>query len=102
MSCAVVLLVGVQWVGFTHPWLISTLNIDLLWLLLPLLCRCRCPPTSQPYPVPLWERRADLAMCQGAAVRVPAVCRRSDEPAPVEFPCGSSCLVFYGTVVMAS
>ena len=38
MSCAVVLLVGVQWIGFTHPWLISTLNIDLLWLLLPLLC----------------------------------------------------------------
>ena len=38
MSCALVLLLGVQWIGFTHPWLISTLNIDLLWLLPPLLC----------------------------------------------------------------
>jgi len=49
MSCAVVLLVGVQWIGFTHPWLISTLNIDLLWLLLPLLCCGTLAPSLRPF-----------------------------------------------------
>ena len=49
MSCVVVPLVGVQWIGFTHPWLISTLNIDLLWLLLPLLCCGTLTPSLRPF-----------------------------------------------------
>ena len=37
MTCAVVLLLSLQWIGFVHPWLISAVNSDLLWLLLPVL-----------------------------------------------------------------